>query len=147
VSEEFLPALNAVLNSIAFMLLVVGYVLIRRQAYYWHAAAMVAAFVVSSIFLFFYLLHKYLHGDRGSPEELGLIRWLYLFLLLIPHVVLAMAMLPMILLTLLHAWRLNWVKHRRLAIPTFWIWLYVSISGVLVYVLLYHVFPGMIQES
>jgi putative membrane protein len=147
VTEETLPALNATLNGIATMLLVVAWLSIRRRSIYAHAYLMISAFIVSAVFLFFYLLHKYLYGDRGTEGlEPQWVRLAYLFVLLLPHVVLAAVMLPMILATFWQAWRRNWDAHRRIARPTFWIWLYVSVTGVLIYVLLYHVFPRMIAH-
>ncbi len=141
-SAHDLPLLNAILNGTSTILLVVGYVLIKRRRYAAHAWTMGAAFVVSTLFLIGYLTHKYTSGDRTSGLDPGLLRTVYLAIL-IPHVILAMVMVPMIVMVLLRAWRRQWEKHRRLARPTFWIWLYVSVTGVIIYWMLYHLFPSI----
>lgn len=141
-----LPAINATLNGISTILLIIGYIAVRRGLYRRHGIAMVAAFVTSSIFLVCYLWHKVLlHEATGrynidtSGYEPAWLRYVYLLVLLLPHLVLAMAMLPMVLTTLCFAARRNWRMHTRFSRPTLWIWLYVSVTGVLIYVMLYHV--------
>ena len=113
-----------------------------------HASLMISAFLVSCVFLCFYLYHKHLlYLATGSSETSTtnvrpvLLRYAYLFLLLLPHVLLAMVMVPMILTTFFFAATRRWAAHKKLARPTFWIWLYVSVTGVLVYFTLYHLFP------
>lgn len=143
-SAETLPLLNAILNGIATALLLLGYRFIRRREYAAHGYTMAAAFAVSALFLVGYLTHKVLFGDKGTafvkPDWL---RYAYLLLILIPHVILAAAMVPMILLTLYRAYQRDWTRHRRLARITLPVWLYVSVTGVLIYVLLYHAFPAI----
>ncbi len=141
-TAETLPAVNAVLNATATVLLMVGYVLIRGGRWRAHAVTMIAAVIVSAAFLAGYLWHKSMFPPRSIGLPHGTLRSLYLWALLLPHTVLAMAMLPMIGLTLWNAARRRWTWHRRIARPTLWIWLYVSITGVMIYVLLYHWFPG-----
>ncbi|MBS0206678.1 MAG: DUF420 domain-containing protein [Planctomycetes bacterium] len=137
-----LPAINASLNALATVLLLTGYVLIKRGRRRGHARAMVAAFTTSVIFLVCYLVYHYaLHHYTGQSGKkfggTGIIRPIY-FTILISHVMLAVPVAVMALITLLRAWRQNWVAHRRLARITFPIWVYVSVTGVIIYGLLYH---------
>ena len=133
-----LPALNAFLNSIATALLVAGYNRIRRREIAQHRACMIAAFAVSVLFLTSYVIYHYEVGSVRFPGE-GLVRTLYL-LMLFTHVVLA-ALVPFLAVaTLFFALRGNFERHRRVARWTFPIWLYVSVTGVLVYVILYQIY-------
>jgi uncharacterized membrane protein YozB (DUF420 family) len=134
-----LPAVNATLNALAALLLVLGWRAIRAGRRERHEHLMKAAFVVSSAFLACYLYYHFAIA-RGQPTRFyrtGAARTAYLALLL-SHTVLAVVNLPMVLRTLWLAWREDWPRHRRLARITFPIWLYVSVTGVLVYVVLYH---------
>jgi protein SCO1/2 len=144
-----LPAINASLNSLATVLLVTGYILIKRGHRTQHAVAMVAAFVTSVAFLACYLIyHNELYrytGKRGREfHGTGLIQPIY-YSILISHVTLAVPVAIMALMTLWRAWRKKWEQHRRLARITFPIWVYVSVTGVIIYGLLYHwpVAPGV----
>ena len=143
---EYLPALNAVLNSIATVLLVGGYVAIKGKRYRAHGWMMSLALVVSALFLVGYLAHKFMRGDiitrEAFPNLPGWVRGIY-FAILVPHLILAMVMLPMIIIVFLRAYWRQWEKHRRLAVWTFPIWLYVSVTGVVIYWMLYHLFPTM----
>ena len=142
--KELLAAINASLNGTSAILIVIAWFYIRtRRNVRAHAYLMSSAVVVSAIFLCFYVSSYLLYGDRSSGLEPGPLRTGY-FLLLASHVVLAMAILPMIALTLWLAWRQNWPMHRRVARPTFWMWLYVSVTGVIVYWMLYHLFPSIV---
>jgi uncharacterized membrane protein YozB (DUF420 family) len=133
-----LPTLNAFLNSIATGLLVLGYDRIRRREIAQHRACMIAAFVVSVLFLVSYVIYHYNVGSVPFPGQ-GLARTLYL-IMLFTHVVLA-ALVPFLAIaTLFFALRGNFVRHRRIARWTLPIWLYVSVTGVLVYVVLYVVY-------
>jgi putative membrane protein len=134
--SSWLPEINASLNGAATILLGTGYVLIRRRRIAGHRACMIAAFVASSLFLVTYLVH---HAHVGSVPFHGpaWLRPVY-FGLLVPHIVLAALLVPLALATIHRAWRGRFDRHRRLARVTLPIWLYVSVSGVLVYVLLYH---------
>lgn len=130
-----LPALNATLNSISAVLLVTGYVLIRRKNVPAHKFCMLAAFGCSVIFLASYLAHKYLAGPTKFQGE-GAVRLIY-FAILLTHTVLA-ALVPFLAVTTLYrAFRGQFEKHRRIARFTFPIWIYVSVTGVLVYLMLY----------
>ena len=133
-----LPALNATLNAISGLLLFIGYLLIRagrRDAHKW---CMLAAFAASTLFLASYLVY---HAQVGSVPftRQGAVRPIY-FTILITHVVLAAAVLPLALITLSRGLKSRFAKHRAIARWTLPIWLYVSVTGVLVYVLLYQ--PG-----
>jgi uncharacterized membrane protein YozB (DUF420 family) len=146
VNPEHLPALNATLNGISTILLIVGYAAIKRRGYRLHGWTMSLAFTVSTLFLIGYLAHKFTRGEQTTKltagMELGWVKQLY-YVILIPHVILAAVMVPMILTVLLRAYRRQWDKHRRLARWTFPIWLYVSVTGVIIYWMLYHLFPRM----
>ena len=144
-----MPPINAALNATSAVLLVTAYAFVKRRSYRVHASLTISAFLVSSVFLVFYLWHKQLlHQATGSYNTStadvspAILRHLYLWLLLLPHLVLAIVMVPMILATFYFAARRKWASHRKIAPPTFWIWLYVSVSGVLVYFVLYHLFPN-----
>jgi len=137
-----LPAVNATLNGLATILLLVGYVQIKRRKVVPHAWAMISAFGTSVIFLVCYLvyhfaLHHYTGKSGKSFEGQGIIRPIY-FTILISHVLLAIPVAVMALMTLLRARKRNWEGHRRLARITFPIWVYVSVTGVIIYGLLYH---------
>ena len=130
-----LPALNASLNAISTVLLVTGYVFIRRRERQKHKACMIAALVTSALFLTSYVIY---HAQVGSVpfKGTGWIRTLY-FVVLIPHVILAAAIVPPILITVSRALSAKYDKHRRIARWTLPLWLYVSVTGVIVYLMLY----------
>lgn len=131
-----LPTVNAILNSIAAALLVRGWVLIRRRDFEAHKKTMLAAFATSTLFLISYLIY---HAQAGSVKFTGTgpVRVVY-FTILISHVILAAAITPMALITLYRAWKNQLERHRRLAKITLPLWLYVSVTGVVVYGMLYH---------
>ena len=130
-----LPALNATLNAIASVLLITGYVFIRRGERQKHKACMIAALGVSGLFLTSYVIY---HAQVGSVpfRGTGWIRTVY-FAVLIPHVILAAAIVPPVLITVSRALSARYDKHRRIARWTLPIWLYVSVTGVIVYWMLY----------
>lgn len=140
--KAVLAAINASLNGTSAMLLIVAYVFVKRRNFRAHGYLMVSAVIVSTVFLGFYLTSHYKYGERSSGLPPGALRTIYL-LILLPHIALAMGMLPMIAMTLWRAYQRDWVRHRRIARPTFWIWLYVSVTGVIVYWMLYHLFPSL----
>jgi uncharacterized membrane protein YozB (DUF420 family) len=137
-----LPPVNATLNGISAILLAVAYVLIQRNRVRAHAYTMIAALISSAAFLTCYLIYHYNVPSKSIGVPRGWFRTRYL-IMLFTHIVLAVAMLPMIFMTLFRAYRRQWDKHRRIATPTFWIWVYVSVTGVLIYLILYHLVPGM----
>jgi uncharacterized membrane protein YozB (DUF420 family) len=130
-----LPALNATLNGICTILLVIGWTLIRRGRREPHRRVMLAAFATSTVFLVSYLVY---HANAGSRPftGTGAIRVAY-FVILITHIVLAAAVLPLALVTLAQGLRARFDRHRRIARWTLPIWLYVSVTGVIVYLMLY----------
>jgi uncharacterized membrane protein YozB (DUF420 family) len=133
------PELNATLNAVSAVLLCCAYIFIKTGRWRAHAATMISATSVSAVFLACYLTYHYLHGEKSTrlSHAPHWLRAIYLTILL-PHLTLAVVMLPMIFLTLWRAAHKNWSAHRRIARPTFWIWLYVSVTGVIVYWMLYH---------
>ena len=131
-----LPTVNATLNTISTILLTIGFVMIRRRKIIAHRNCMIAAFVVSGLFLTSYLIYHY-HAGSTPFEGTGWIRSIY-FAVLIPHIILAATILPLALITLYFALRKRFTKHRRIARWTLPIWLYVSVTGIIVYWMLYH---------
>ncbi len=134
--RSILPEINATLNGLSGLFLIVGYVLIRQRKITAHKSCMLTAFVLSSLFLITYLIHHYQVGSVPFEGQ-GWLRVLY-FSLLIPHVVLAAVVAPLALTTIHKGWKSRFDKHVRIARWTLPIWLFVSVSGVLVYVMLYH---------
>ncbi|HWA08025.1 MAG TPA: DUF420 domain-containing protein [Opitutaceae bacterium] len=130
----FLPAVNALFNGLASVALVVGFLHIRRGRIPAHRAAMILAFVFSSIFLVSYIVNHALHGDALFQGH-GAIRPVY-FTLLISHIALSAVALPLILITFFLSLSGRFPAHRRLARYTFPIWLYVSVTGVVIYTML-----------
>ena len=131
-----LPTVNATLNTISTVLLIIGFLMIRRRKIVAHRNCMIAAFVVSGLFLTSYLIYHY-HAGSTPFEGSGWIRFVY-FAVLIPHIILAAAILPLALTTLYFALQKRFTKHRRIARWTLPIWLYVSVTGIIVYWMLYH---------
>lgn len=132
-----LPALNASLNATSALLLLAGYLFIRRKKVTAHKIVMVSAFAVSTLFLACYLYYHYHHGSTPFPGE-GWVRPVY-FTILVSHVLLAAAILPLALITLSRAWKGEFARHRRIARWTLPLWLYVSVTGVVIYWLLYRI--------
>jgi uncharacterized membrane protein YozB (DUF420 family) len=137
-STEKLPLINAFFNSLSTICLILGYYSIRKKREEIHKKFMISAFVFSSIFLMGYLTYHFHHGSTVFPD-LGWIKTLYLAIL-IPHVLLAVIMVPLILVTFFHAFKNNREKHRRLARITFPIWMYVSFTGVVIYLMVHQWF-------
>jgi uncharacterized membrane protein YozB (DUF420 family) len=130
-----LPAVNATLNGISAVLLAIGYVLIRRRRIQQHRRVMLAAFTVSCLFLVCYVIYHYNAGSKPFPGQ-GPVRTVYFFIL-ITHIVLAALVPPMAIVTLVRGLRERFDSHARLARWTLPIWLYVSVTGVVIYVMLY----------
>lgn len=130
-----LPALNALLNLTAGTLLVIGWFFIKTRRTKAHRRTMIAAFCTSALFLVSYLIY---HGQVGSKPftGTGVLRTIY-FSILVPHVVLAALILPLAIVTLRRGLVRNDVAHRRIARITLPLWLFVSVSGVVVYLMLY----------
>ena len=141
VSLTDLPALNAALNGISALLLASGYLCIRRQRVTAHKVCMGSAFVTSTLFLISYLTYHYHVGSIPFGGR-GWIRAAY-FTILISHTILAATIVPLALVTLSRALRGRFSKHVRVARWTLPLWLYVSVTGVVVYWMLYHLSPRL----
>lgn len=129
------PAMNAALNGTSALLLILGYVFIRQRAVKAHTMSMAGAFFTSTVFLISYLYYHYHHGSTPFQGQ-GAVRWIY-FTVLLTHTVLAIVIVPLIIMTLIHAVKGNFPKHAKIARVTFPLWLYVSVTGVVIYWMLY----------
>lgn len=137
-----LPAINATLNGTATILLLAGFAFIKNERKLAHRNCMVAAFCVSAIFLVTYVTHKILiHGVHTPFGGEGALRIFY-YVMLTSHILLAMTIVPLVLVTMTHAIKARYDRHRAWARWTYPIWLYVSVTGVLVYFMLYQWFPA-----
>jgi uncharacterized membrane protein YozB (DUF420 family) len=139
---QVLPAINATLNGASGVLLLIAYVLIKRKRITQHRRFMLAACFTSLVFLCCYVLNHYLrHGVVTHFTGTGVIRPIY-FTLLTTHTILAITIVPMAIFTLRNGLRMRVMQHRRIARWTFPLWMYVSVTGVLVYFFLYQWFPS-----
>lgn len=134
VRMPFLPALNAILNGLCATALLVGFTFIRARKIAAHRASMMTAFIFSTLFLVSYILHHYLHGDVRYPVHAAY-RSIYLPVLA-SHIVLATAALPLVLVTFFFSLTGRFPQHRKIARWTLPLWLYVSVTGVVTYVML-----------
>ncbi len=134
---SILPSLNASLNAASAVLLVLGYFLIRQRAITGHAVCMLGAALTSTLFLVSYLYYHYHHGVTRF-QGTGCIRPAY-FTILISHTILAIVQVPLIVMTLIRAFRSEFQKHAAIARITLPIWIYVSVTGVVVYGMLYRI--------
>jgi uncharacterized membrane protein YozB (DUF420 family) len=145
VKTEYFPAINASLNGLSAILLVTGYGLVRARRYVAHATTMILALVTSAAFLACYLTYHAIRLREHvvvTPFPQGSVRPFYLAILL-THTVLAAAIVPMILITVSFAALRKWRNHLALARWTFPLWLYVSVTGVVIYFMLYHLAPAL----
>ncbi len=140
ISLSELPLLNAFLNTTSAILLLVGHQFIRRGKTSFHKKFMISAFVASSLFLVSYLVYHYEHGSQHFQGQ-GWIRSIY-FLILGTHTILAAIIVPLVLMTLRRGIKSDYAGHKRIARWTYPIWLYVSVTGVIIYLMLYQLFPG-----
>lgn len=134
-APEWLPTLNACLNGLSAVLLTRGYLHIRAGRHAAHRRWMLAAFASSTVFLCCYLFYHALVGSVGFTGQ-GWIRPVY-YTILISHSILAAVVVPLVLVTLFRAWRERFDRHRRIARWTLPLWMYVSVTGVVVYLMLY----------
>src|SRR5262245_35963310 len=134
-----LPAVNAALNASSAVLLATGYRFIRRRQVTAHKRCMLAACATSALFLLSYLTYHYQVGSMPFRGQ-GWVRSLY-FTILISHTILAAVIVPLAILTLFRAWKADFNRHVRIARWTLPIWFYVSLTGVIIYVMLYQFFP------
>jgi putative membrane protein len=139
-SIRMLPALNAILNATSGILIIIGYVMIRRKKVAAHRACMIGAVSTSIIFLISYLIY---HFNVGATRFVGT-GWSrpFYFTVLISHTILAVTLVPFVIVTLRRALKGDFARHRKIARWTFPMWVYVSITGVIVYFMLYHWFPS-----
>ena len=135
-----LPTLNAILNSISAILLMTGYVFIKQKNRNAHRLCMVSAFVTSSLFLTSYLIYHFNVGSVKFQGQ-GAVRTVY-FAILLTHTVLALVIVPLIFITFARALKGSFSQHRKIARWTLPLWLYVSVTGVVVYLMLYHLYPA-----
>lgn len=133
-----LPAVNAALNGLAAIFLTTGYVLIRRGRRELHKRCMLAALTTSALFLVSYVIYHANTGSRPFPGQ-GVIRVVY-FAILVTHVVLAVVILPLALMTAARGLSAQYNRHVRLARWTLPLWLYVSVTGVVIYLMLYRLY-------
>ncbi len=142
--KETLALVNAILNGISGSLLLLGYLQIRQKNYRAHGWLMASALVVSTVFLACYLTSYYVYGDRSGNLP-GLPRWIYVgyLIFLAAHVLMAIVVLPFIFAAVWQAYRGRWQRHTRYSRPAFWMWMYVSVTGVMVYFLLYQILPAI----
>ncbi|MCC5913234.1 MAG: DUF420 domain-containing protein [Balneolaceae bacterium] len=129
-----LPALNALLNSVSTVLIILGFVAIKKRQFVKHMKLMLTAFITSSLFLISYLVYHHYIGHTTFPGE-GLIRPIYFFIL-ISHIILSAFVVPLVLTSYYFAFAGKFKTHRRVSKWTFPIWLYVSITGVVIFFIL-----------
>lgn len=134
-----LPTINALLNSLSALFLIIGFVFIRQRKIPQHRAMMIAAFSTSTLFLISYLWYHFSGTLITKFTGEGIARVVY-FTILISHSVLALAVPPMAILSLWRGLKMDKVRHRKIARWTLPLWLYVSVTGVSVYVMLYHLY-------
>lgn len=137
---SYLPHVNACLNGTSALLLMTGYSFIRSRNVAAHRTCQVAALGVSILFLISYLTYHFHHGSTRF-QGTGAIRPIY-FTILLSHTILAIVIVPLVALTFYRAFRNDFTRHRRIARITLPLWLYVSITGVLVYLMLYQIYPS-----
>ena len=137
---SWLPHLNACLNTTSALLLFTGYRFIKARNIVAHRACQIAALVISILFLASYLTYHFNHGATRF-QGTGLVRPIY-FTILTTHTILAMVIVPLVILTFYRAFRGDFVRHRKIARITLPLWLYVSITGVIVYLMLYQIYPS-----
>ena len=134
-----LPAVNACLNGASTIFLIFGYIYIKKGRQDAHRNCMVSALITSTTFLSCYLVYHYFAG-RTTFQNPQWFRPIYLVILL-THTVLAVVIVPMVLVTVIQAIRQRWESHKKIARWTWPIWMYVSVTGVVIYLLLYQIFP------
>jgi uncharacterized membrane protein YozB (DUF420 family) len=146
IDYSIFPPINATLNGLSTVLLIVGFLLIKAGRRKAHQAVMTGALVSSALFLACYLTYHYGAGHTEFPKEYPVARKIY-FAILLPHILLAVVNLPFIILLVIAAARGNFAKHKRLARFTFPSWLFVSITGVVIYFMIYQWFPPKVAKA
>jgi putative membrane protein len=146
-SISLLPTLNAFLNASSSLFMIAGYIFIRRNNTIAHRNCMIGAVTSSGLFLVSYLVYHAIHGSTEFTGQ-GIVRPIYFFIL-ITHIILAAVALPLVLTTFYRGWKAykpeakkeHFFSHIKIARVTFPIWLYVSVTGIVVYLMLYHLYP------
>jgi len=136
-----LPAVNASLNALATVFLTLGFIFIKQQKKDAHRNCMIAAFITSTVFLACYLTYHFSVTAVTKFQGQGIVRPIY-FIILITHIILAVVIVPMILMTMSRALKARWEHHKKIARWTWPLWMYVSVTGVIVYLMLYQWFPA-----
>ena len=136
----YLPHLNALLNTTSAVLLLNGWRLIRAGRIEAHRNCQISALITSAVFLISYLTYHFYHGATKFTGQ-GMVRPFY-FTILLTHTILAVVIVPLILITFYRALKYDFVRHRRIARWTLPLWLYVSVTGVIVYLMLYQIYPS-----
>ncbi len=141
-SIDFIPTLNAMLNATSGLFLITGFLMIRRRKREAHRFCMLAAVTASIIFLISYVIY-HVGFAKGVTrfQGTGLARPVYFFILT-SHTILAVTVVPFVILTLRRAFRQEFARHKKIARWTFPLWAYVSVTGVIVYLMLYHFYPS-----
>jgi uncharacterized membrane protein YozB (DUF420 family) len=141
-SIDMMPTLNAILNASSGLFITIGYVFIRQRKISAHKACMIGALTCSSLFLISYVTYHIGFGKGVTRfTGTGFVRWFYLSVLT-SHTILAVVIVPFVILTFRRAFRGDFARHRAVARWTFPMWLYVSVTGVMVYFMLYHIYPS-----
>jgi uncharacterized membrane protein YozB (DUF420 family) len=139
---QWFPPINATLNATSGILIVIGFLFIKRQNVKIHHRCMIGAVTSSSLFLISYVVYHIGFGAGVTRfAGTGWVRYLY-YVILISHTILAITVVPFIIVTLTRALRGDFLRHRKIARFTFPMWLYVSVTGVIVYFMLYHIYPS-----
>ncbi|HMJ92363.1 MAG TPA: DUF420 domain-containing protein [Candidatus Acidoferrum sp.] len=136
-----LPAVNASLNGLATVFLTIGYIFIKQKKQNAHRNCMIAAFVTSTVFLACYLTYHFNVVAVTKFQGQGIMRPIYFFIL-ITHIILAVVIVPLVLMSMSRGLKQRWEAHKRISRWTWPIWMYVSVTGVIVYLMLYVWFPG-----
>ena len=145
--KETFALINCILNGACTVFLVIALILIKKRKYAAHGWTMSAAIATELLFLTTYVTSKLLHGEISSGIPAGWYRFVYLYIVLFPHLILAIVLVPMVSITVFRAYKRNWVAHRKIAPWTLGIWFYVSITGVLIYFMLYQWYPKLYPEA
>lgn len=144
--KEWFAALNSGLNALSTVLLILAFILVKRRQYTAHGVCMSLALISSTAFLACYLYSKYAYGQLTMDIPMGVFKAIYL-IILIPHLILAILMLPGIVVAVYAAIVRNWGLHIKVVRYTWPVWLYVSVTGILVYVMLFQIYPALYPEA
>ncbi len=137
---EYLPAVNATLNSISTILILTGFYFIRKKNIIAHKICLLSAVSTSTLFLISYLIYHYTKTTVTTFKGVGLIKTIY-YGILISHSILAVVIVPLVLVTVIKGLKDHRESHRKIAVWTFPLWLYVSATGVIIYIFLYQLYP------